>query len=124
MASSNAFSEFLEGQIKQRQMTPREFAIYIDVAPSTLSRALNPDRNNITPSIDFLMKLSKGTSVSIVTLLELVYPELKDEAGASTSSKALAEQIEQLPDPLKDAVMSIVRGAVTGRSMSKSNNDA
>jgi transcriptional regulator with XRE-family HTH domain len=102
------FTEFLESEIERRSMTPRQFALAAGIDPTTITRALKYDTPH-QPSMDVLVKLSKYTHVSLGTLIALAYPEA---FTTSISSQLLAEQIESLPEAIRQTVVAIVKGAV------------
>lgn len=106
---SNEFRGFLIDEMQKRQMSAREFASFVEVAATTITRAID-ERNPKAPGLDFILKLSKATRISVLTLIELAYPDVVQETAISPSAKVLAQRIEQLPDNLQEAVAAILRG--------------
>jgi hypothetical protein len=97
--------------MQRREMTSaREFAKFVDVSPTTITRAID-EREPTIPGIDFLIKLSMATKVSISDLVEMAYPDIAMSTRPSASSRVLAQQIEQLPDPVREVVSAIIRGS-------------
>lgn len=87
----------------------RQFAELIDVDVSRVSRFMNqPD---MKPTIDFLLHLSRGTNVSLGTLVELAYGE-SVSARPRTSTLLLAEKIDNLPESLRQAIEIILRSHI------------
>ncbi len=104
--------EFVSNEMKRRGMSMREFADFVGVSHVTISRVLDPSRAEYQGDIEFLVKLSKATKVSITSIVALAYPALATETK-DISAQVLAEQIQQLPDAMREAVLAIIRGAPT-----------
>ena len=104
------FRDFILDQLRQRDMSARQFAIFADVDPSTITRAIDAT-NPARPGLDFLFKLSKATQISLGALTELAYPEMAQETELSPDAKILAQRIEQLPERKRELVLDILRGA-------------
>ena len=86
--------EFVEQQIRMRNISDREFARLVGVSNSTIARVRSP--NPPEPTFDFLVKLSKLTGHSLVSLVKLAFPDAKLEVDERTLM--LAERILALPD--------------------------
>jgi transcriptional regulator with XRE-family HTH domain len=74
----NKFQEFLRDEMALRDMSLRQFAELMDVAPSTISKAMRI-KDPPEPSIEFLLRLSKVTKTTFLTVLRLAYPVIDDE---------------------------------------------
>jgi len=104
------FKKFLLDEINRRGMSARQFAEFVDVAPSTVSRCVD-ERDPQVPGIDFLIKIAKATGLSITSLVALAYPDVTLETRPSALSQLRAQQIEQLPDAVQEVVSAIIRGS-------------
>lgn len=113
MANQNAFREFIKDQMFRREMSARQFAEFVDVAPTTITRAID-EADPSTPGIDFLLKLAQATHVELSTLVDMAYPDIATSTKASPSSRVLAQQIEELPDGIREVVVAIIRGSRVG----------
>jgi transcriptional regulator with XRE-family HTH domain len=105
------FADFLSDEIKQRSMSASEFARWIDVSPSTVTRAMAP-RNATKPGFDFLLKLSKKTGRSLFALIELAYPDEAEASKLSPEAQVIAQQIEDLEERDVELIRRILRGRV------------
>ncbi len=110
MSKLHAFSQFVKDEMRRRDMSARQFAEFVDVAPTTITRAID-EKAPSTPGIDFIIKLANATHVSVTALVEMAYPDVAESTSPHASTRILAQQIEQLPDGLRQAVEAIVRGA-------------
>lgn len=110
MTNQNPFRDFLKDEMFRREMSARQFAEFVDVAPTTITRAID-EREPTTPGMDFLLKLASATHVELSTLVEMAYPEMANSTKASPSARILAQQIEELPNGVRDTVLAIVRGS-------------
>lgn len=101
------FSEFLEAQMKQRDMSARQFAEFIGVAHSTITRAIDP-RSPTSPGLDFLLALAKATGTNLGALVELAYPDVASQTALSAKTLLLAQRIEHLPDKIRTAILTLL----------------
>ncbi len=97
------FKKFLQDEIIRRGMSARQFAEFLDVAPSTVSRCID-EKNPLLPGLDFLLKIARATGVSITSLVAMAYPDLTITTRPSPSAQILAQQIEQLPEATQEVV--------------------
>lgn len=81
------FRDYLRRQIQDRHMTIREFAAFIDVAPSTISRAID-ERDPKPHGLDFLMKLSQATGERLGVLIDIAYPDFAIGEAISPTTRA------------------------------------
>lgn len=105
----NAFRDFLKSEIGRRQMSATEFARFVGVNTTTITRAID-EHSPKSPGLDFLLKLSKATHTSIATLIELAFPDVAEETASTPSSRILAQRIEQLPEGVRETIEAIIRG--------------
>lgn len=106
---TTAIRDFLLNEMKQRDMSARSLADFMGVSHTLINRLID-SRNPTEPSLDFLLKLSKATHVSFVSLVELAYPEIIQESTLSPQARILAQQIEQLPPQAQQAITMMIRG--------------
>lgn len=106
--------EFIEAELKRRDMSAREFAKFIDV-PNTL---INKFRNHGLsehyagkpigdPSLEFLVKLSKATQTDICALLALVVP---DAQIIDPQARIIAQRITRLSPEKRRIVDTFLEG--------------
>ncbi len=105
---STTFRQFLIDEMKRRDMSNRQFADLVGVSNSTINRAVDAKKPT-QPTLDFLVKLSKTTSTSLFTLIEMAYPDVTDESKVNPSTQVLAQRIERLPEHIQEALMSLIR---------------
>lgn len=98
--------DFINDEMRRRQMSQRQFADFVGVSHQTISRALDlhapPE-----PSLDFLYKLAKSTGTDCCTLFLLIYPDL---SSLSPRARLLAQQIDSLPAELQDILERYLLG--------------
>lgn len=99
--------EFILDEMHRRRMSGREFANFVGVANSTIVRATDYQRTPPLPSLEFLGKLARATSVDICTLVAFVYPDLTNTHAQVSVIGILASQ---LPAERQDAIMAMLRG--------------
>lgn len=99
-------TQFIEDQIAMRRMTEREFARFVGVSNSTISRARGD--NPPEPSFEFVAKLSKATGHSLLSVLRLAFPEYDFSVDEQTIM--LAERIIQLPPEERAQAETFVTG--------------
>lgn len=106
------FRDFILDEMKKRGMkSARQFALFVGVDPTTISRAID-GRKPTVPGLDLLIKVSEATHKDIFALLALAYPEVVKSSAASPDALLMAQQIEELPQSVKDAVRALIRGNV------------
>ncbi len=108
-----ALREFILDEMKRRSMSNRQFAVVIGVSNATINRAVD-ENNPAEPTLDFLLKLSKATSVSVIALVEMAYPDLVELNQPSPAALIMAQKIEKLPAHLQEAIAAIIRGSPEG----------
>lgn len=100
--------DFINQEMKRRDMSMRQFAEFVDVSHTTISRTLDPQEPT-NPSIDFLRKLAKATGVSFLSLLALVIPE-EEMVDIDTNVRVLAERIARLPEHKREMAETFLLG--------------
>lgn len=88
------FQEFLRGEMKRRDMSMREFGVFVGVSHSTIPRLMDAS-DPTQPSLDFLIKLALSTQTDIRYIISLVAPEAILAIGVD--SLTLLSEISKLP---------------------------
>lgn len=99
--------QFIEREMQERSMSAREFARFVGVSSSTISRTMASDNKN-EPTLYFLDKLASATHVELCYLVELLYPQPR--RGVDPDVARLAESISKLPVEAQEMVDSIILG--------------
>lgn len=83
MKQELTLGEFIQTEMKTRKMSIRKFAELVDVSHKVVAKfryhGINPLYNKRPvgdPSLDFLAKLAKATSVDLCALVGLIHPEV------------------------------------------------
>jgi len=98
--------EFIESEIKKRDMSLSEFARFIGISPSAVIKYLNEESRGI--SIEFMVKLARGTNTNLKTIVAMEYPEETEELDPSVI--LMAERITRLPQDKRQMVESLLLG--------------
>lgn len=101
-----ALQAFIDSELKRRDWSYRALADAMGVAPSTITRIMD-QKKPAEITLEFLVKLSKATNVSLEGIIGMVYPDVS-ALRATPSSMVLAQQIEQLPDHLQMAIRALI----------------
>lgn len=104
--SMNKLGDFIEGELKRRDMSLRRFADIVGVHHSTLIKAMRPEPPE--PSLDFLRKLAKATGVNVLDLVALVLPE---DSNVDGEVRVIAERIARLPADRREIVDTYLMGS-------------
>lgn len=108
--------EFIETEMKKRGMSLREFAKLTDISPSAISKYLNSaSERNV--SIEFLVKLSRGTGIDLASIIAIVYP---DDTEIDAQARIWGQRIAELSEEDQDAIDSFILGL---RMKSLNNRD-
>lgn len=99
-------AEFLEIEMNQRKMSVREFARFVGVSHSVISKHHN--KEDITPSIDFLLKLSEKTETNLQAVLAMAFPDVMKKTALSPRATILAQRFDNLSEPIQDMLLSFV----------------
>jgi transcriptional regulator with XRE-family HTH domain len=105
-----SLGEFISDELRKRDMSATRFAKIVGVDPSTITKAMRFD-NPPEPSLEFLVKLSNATSVSLMTLLAIAFPEA-EQIEIDTESRLLAERISQLPADRREIAEAFIFGTL------------
>lgn len=110
------FSQFLNDEMKSRDMSARKFAEYAGVNHAFINRYANGEPSDELgyPSIHTLKKLAAATGVSLLSLIELAFPDVEN-ADADISARLLAEQIKQLTPEDRAVAEGFIRDALSKR---------
>ncbi len=98
---------FIEREMTERGMSAREFAKFVGVASSTISR-ITANKGASEPSITFLSKLADATKVDICTLVYLVAPGGRREP--TPTARDLANRISKLPKDRQNLIDAVLMG--------------
>lgn len=99
--------QFILDQMSDRHMSARQFAEFVGVAHTTINRAVDT-RKEPKPSIEFLLSLSKATNVSVLTLLEMAYPDEVKANAVTPSIQVMAQMLSELPENIQQAIHAII----------------
>lgn len=105
--TQNHFGKFLQTEMQRMGMSAREFASYVGVAHTTISRAMDADPPQ--PSLSFLVKLVQATDADICTLVALAVPELETEIDPQV--QLLAAKIQSLSPTQREFLEDYLLGA-------------
>lgn len=108
--SKSGLTEFVLRQMRERDMSARQFSDFIGVSNTTINRTLD-NRYDHTPSMDFLLKLADKTGTSIVAIIELAFPEVSERTGISPEALILAQRLDRLPESIRDFILKAVLSA-------------
>ena len=106
----NGFREFLKSEIKQRNVSVREFAVRVDVSHTTILRFIedNPNKPNV-PTVELLEKLSQATGISLNTLLAICFPDTARQLEIDPEVGLITDSISKLPSGSRQMVLKFVR---------------
>lgn len=108
MMTDYTFAQYLRDQVNLfADGVQNRFAVMIDVSSATMTRLL---KNETRPELETLERISKVTGTNLVTLIHLAYPAGID-SDISPTAQIVADQFDKLPDNLKEAIVSMMRGA-------------
>lgn len=112
-------AEFIMSQLKERDMSMRRFAQFIGVSSTTISNALNPNKN-IMPGTDFLTKLADATNTDIGVIVSMAFPEL---TSLDTATMLLAIQIKELPEAQQATIRQLMKGMLMEHRRDEDKNN-
>lgn len=110
MQNSESLKGFIEEEMRQRDMSARQFAEFVGVAHTTINRAIDPT-DPTTPSPEFLVKLAKATRVNLSSLIALIMPDV-ETTTIDARSQVLAEKIAQLPPDKREIAEAFILAAL------------
>lgn len=102
----SAFQGYLEQEIKRRNMSLREFATYVGLHPSVISRLMDKSKLR-TPELPTLYKIASATGADLLTLVGMIYP---DSSDIDIESRQRARRIANLPPEDQAAVDALLAG--------------
>jgi hypothetical protein len=114
MSANNhyTFRDFILDEMQKRGMkSARQFALFIGVDPTTISRAIDAQKPT-KPGLDLLIKIAESTKTDMSALFAIAYPDVTIQTAASPDALIMAQSIEKLPQSTKDAVRALIRGQV------------
>lgn len=88
----NKLGEFIASELRNRDMSARQFADLVKTNHSTITKAMYP--NPPEPTLDFLVKLARATSTDLCALVALVKP---DDTRVRPEVQLVADRIARLP---------------------------
>jgi transcriptional regulator with XRE-family HTH domain len=100
--------KFVLTELKQRDMSQRQFADYIGVSSGTISRMLNLTQPDNSVSVEFILKLSKATNTNVITLLLMAYPEVAGEINVNPTAELVAERFSRLPAQTQKMFLTLI----------------
>lgn len=103
--SMNQLGEFIEAEMRNRNMGVNEFARFVGVGHSTISKALLPEPPD--HKLDFLEKLAKATKVDLCTIVALIKP---DAVVTRPGDQLLLARIARLPANKREMIDDLLRG--------------
>lgn len=118
--ATKTFSQFLNEEIRRRDMSARKFADLVGVNHAIINKFVNaePSEEIGYPSIHTLRKLSDATGVSLLALLALIFPDTGNTAG-DIDARLLAEQITQLSPEDRAVAEGFINDALAKRAHQK-----
>jgi transcriptional regulator with XRE-family HTH domain len=105
MSSETTLGEFIDQEIRKRQMSVREFAEFVGVTHPTILKFREHGKQDVgTPSIEFLIKLAKVTNTSLIALLAMAFPDAAPLLNVDAATLILSQRIQRLPDHIRQAI--------------------
>jgi transcriptional regulator with XRE-family HTH domain len=106
---SKSLSEFIRDEMNKRKMTARQFAEFLEVAPSTVTTYLRGQETE--PTLAFLRKLAKQTDTPLATVIAVAFPDVAGEIGdVSPHILLLATRLSNLPESVLNIIKRIIDG--------------
>lgn len=102
---------FILSQMKERNMSFREFADFVGISQSTISRMIRANKPTV-PTVELLAKLAITTHTDIIELIDLAYPGIMEKARLSATAQVIAQRIDNLPKEKRDALIALFFGEV------------
>lgn len=115
--AKKTFTQFLNEQMRQRDLSARKFAELIGVNHAIINKFANAEPSDEIgyPSIHTLRKLSAATGTSLLALIGLAFPDIEN-AEADTDARLLAEQITQLSPEDRAVAEGFINDALSKRA--------
>jgi transcriptional regulator with XRE-family HTH domain len=106
--------EFILKEMRERDMSAREFSRFVGVSHQTVSKFLDYGEKDVGyPSVDFLLKLARATETEIGSIMRMVEPDL-DEVDPQVM--VIAEEIARLTPQERNLVEAFVRSIPKSRT--------
>lgn len=102
----NQLADFINEEMKRRDMSIRQFADFLGVTHPTVSKIIDP-RDPKRPSLEFLIKLADVTQSDIRDLVAMVAPEV---AGESANVAALSARFRRLNKEQQEIIDRLIAG--------------
>lgn len=99
---------FVAAQMKERKMSARQFADFVDVSSTTINNILKPSGYPYVPSVELLIKLARATHSDLISLVLMAFPEASDLVRETPDGRLMADQFERIPDDVKAVVAGIL----------------
>lgn len=100
--------DFIEREMKSRQMNISQFARFVGVSHTTIGRLIDP-QNPTTPSPELLVALAEKTGVNYSALTALVLPAA-EQVELDPKAVIRAERIGQLTPEQQEHIDEIILG--------------
>jgi transcriptional regulator with XRE-family HTH domain len=107
-AKDVTFREFINTEMRSRDMSIRQFAQFVGVDHSTLVRLLD-EKHNRTPSLEVMANISKATGVNLMTMISLLFPDASEISGEAW---LIAQQVDRLPEAERRMITDSIVGAL------------
>ena len=105
MSSETTLGDFIDQEIRKRQMSVREFAEFVGVTHPTILKFREHGKTDVgSPSIEFLIKLAQKTDTSLIALLAMAFPDAALLLKVDTTTLILSQRIQRLPDHIRQAI--------------------
>jgi hypothetical protein len=112
MATNPAFLDFLREQQRIHDLeSVRALSAWLRLSNSVVWAVMEGKQD---PGLDFMIAVANATGVNLADLVELARPGSLPRTELSLDARIIAQQIESLPDDLREAVRAIIRGARYG----------
>lgn len=98
---------FIKEEMVRREMSLREFAAFVNVTHPTISRIVD---KNASPTLEFLVKLSRSTHTDIRFLVSLAVPDAV--YGQDVDAIVLTQRINRLSNKQKQLLDLVISGLV------------
>lgn len=103
--SMNHLGDFIDTEMRQRHMGVNEFARFVGVGHSTISKAIS--KQPPKPKLEFLEKLALATSVDLCTIVAMVKP---NATRTRPDIQIIADRIARLPAADRKFIDDHLRG--------------
>jgi transcriptional regulator with XRE-family HTH domain len=105
MSSETTLGAFIDQEIRQRQMSVREFAEFVGVTHPTIIKFREHGKKQVgSPSIEFLIKLAQSTNTNLIALLAMAFPDAAPLLNVDPATLILSQRIQKLPDHIRQAI--------------------